>query len=579
VPVMRVERRLAAIMATDIVGYSRLVEADEARTLAAIRSLRATTLSPLIADCKGRIVKLIGDGMIVEFGSVVDAVACSIAVQEAVTADQRDVPPESRIVLRIGINVGDVVVEGDDLLGDGVNIAARLEALAAPGGICIADAVQKQLAGKTDFAFEDIGEQTLKNIVQPVRVWRWSKAPTPAASGVPLPLPDRPSIAVLPFDNLSGQPEETYFSDGITEDIITGLARFRSLFVVARNSSFAFRGKPTSLAEIGRQLGVAYLLEGSIRRAGERVRVTAQLLEAATGMHIWADRYDRGLEDIFAVQEEVARTIVSTLVGRIHDARLQKSLRRPPASLAAYDCLLRGLAHYRGFGEDDNRKAYEMFERAVTLDPQYALAHAYLAAVTLALRGSAAAPPEALDAAFAAMSHALELDPQESYCQNILGLIWLYRRDYDAAEHHYRRALDLNPNDADRRMAFGYILALRGKAEDGLGWMQEAMRLNPFHPTWYSARLGIVLYSLRRYAEAAQALRRIPTPGYWSRTRLAACYGQLGRSAEAEAQKAAILQEKPHFTIAEFFRRDVLLERAEDRELLHEGLVKAGLPE
>ena len=226
---------------------------------------------------------------------------------------------------------------------------------------------------------------------------------------------------MLPFDNLSGQPEETYFSDGITEDIITGLARFRSLFVVARNSSFAFRGKPTSLAEIGRQLGVAYLLEGSIRRAGERVRVTAQLLEADTGMHIWADRYDRGLEDIFAVQEEVARTIVSTLVGRIQDASLQKSLRRPPASLAAYECLLRGVAHYRGFGEDDNRKAHEMFERAVALDPQYALAHAYLVAASLALHGSAAAPPEVLDAAFAAASHALELDPQESYCQSVAG--------------------------------------------------------------------------------------------------------------------------------------------------------------
>ena len=336
-PIVRVERRLAAIMATDIVGYSRLIETDEAAHARRDQEPFARRSSdPLIADHRGRIVKLMGDGAIVEFGSVVDAVACAVAVQEGVTVHQREVPPESRIVFRIGINVGDVVVEGGDLLGDGVNIAARLEALAEPGGICIADAVQKQLAGKTDFAFEDTGERTLKNIAQPVRVWRWAKEPTPAAAGAPLPLPDRPSIAVLPFDNLSGQPEETYFSDGITEDIITGLARFRSLFVVARNSSFAFRGKPTSLAEIGRQLGVAYLLEGSIRRAGERVRVTAQLLEADTGMHIWADRYDRGLEDIFAVQEEVARTIVSTLVGRIQDASLQKSLRqaaREPRSL------------------------------------------------------------------------------------------------------------------------------------------------------------------------------------------------------------------------------------------------------
>ena len=249
-------------------AYSRLIETDEARTLTAIRALRSEVIDPLIADHRGRIVKLMGDGAIVEFGSVVDAVACAVAVQEGVTVHQREVPPESRIVFRIGINVGDVVVEDGDLLGDGVNIAARLEALAEPGGICIADAVQKQLAGKTDFAFEDTGERTLKNIAQPVRVWRWAKEPTPAAAGAPLPLPDRPSIAVLPFDNLSGQPEETYFSDGITEDIITGLARFRSLFVIARNSSFAFRGKSIELAEIGRRLGVSYLLEGSVRRAG-----------------------------------------------------------------------------------------------------------------------------------------------------------------------------------------------------------------------------------------------------------------------------------------------------------------------
>ena len=273
--------------------------------------------------------------------------------RKGLAVHQREVPPESRIVFRIGINVGDVVVEDGDLLGDGVNIAARLEALAEPGGICIADAVQKQLAGKTDFAFEDTGERTLKNIAQPVRVWRWAKAPTSAAAaGAPLPLPDRPSIAVLPFDNLSGQPEETYFSDGITEDIITGLARFRSLFVIARNSSFAFRGKSIDLAEIGRRLGVSYLLEGSVRRAGARVRITAQLIEAATGAHLWAERYDRSLDDIFAVQDEVAQTIVSTLVGRIEDARLQQSLRKPTTSLAAYDCLLRGLAHFRSDAGD-----------------------------------------------------------------------------------------------------------------------------------------------------------------------------------------------------------------------------------
>jgi adenylate cyclase len=577
-PTVRVERRLAAIMATDIVAYSRLIETDEARTLSAIRALRSEVVDPLIADHRGRVVKLMGDGAIVEFVSVVDAVACAIAVQEGVTAHQREVPPESRIVFRVGINVGDVVVEDGDLLGDGVNIAARLEALAEPGSICISDAAQKQLAGKTDLAFEDTGERTLKNIARPVRVWRWAKDPTSPAEVAPLPLPDRPSIAVLPFDNLSGQPEETYFSDGITEDIITGLARFRSLFVVARNSSFAFRDKPTELAEIGRRLGVAYLLEGSIRRAGERVRITAQLIEAATGAHIWAERYDRGLEDIFAVQDEVARTIVSTLVGRIQDAGFQKSLRKPTANLAAYDCLLRGLAHLRGFARDDNEKAYEMFKRAMALDPLYTHAHAYVASTLIALHGHAAASPEILDEAFAIVSRASELDPQDNNCHRVLALVWLYRRDYDAAEHHFRRAIELNPNDADRWAGLSYLLALRGKPAEALEGMQEATRLNPFQPSWYGTRLGVPLYSLRRYAEAAQAFRRMASTNYWSQARLAACCGQLGRTEEAEALKAAILLQKPDFTIVEFLRRDVLLERDEDRELLREGLIKAGLP-
>ena len=340
----RVERRLAAIMAADIVGYSRLIDTDEAGTLAAIRSIRSEVLDPFIADHRGRVVKLMGDGAIVEFGSVVDAVACAVAVQQAVASNQGEVPPERQIVFRIGIAIGDVVVEGEDLLGDGVNIAARLESIADPGGICITDAAHSQLAGKVNAPFQDAGEQSLKNISPLVRVWRWTASKAGNAGSTNLRLPDRPSVAVLPFDNLSGHPEETYFSDGITEDIITGLARFQPLFVIARNSSFAFRGKPVDMAEIGRKLGVSFLLEGSIRRAGERLRITAQLIEAATGAHVWADRYDRSLENIFAVQDEVARSIAWTLVGRIEDARLQQTLRQPTSSLAAYDCVLRGLA-------------------------------------------------------------------------------------------------------------------------------------------------------------------------------------------------------------------------------------------
>jgi TolB-like protein/class 3 adenylate cyclase/Tfp pilus assembly protein PilF len=574
-----VERRLAAIMATDIVGYSRLIEANETRTLNAIKALRSQIIDPLVAGHKGRIVKLVGDGAIVEFGSVVDAVTCAIAVQEGISAHQRAVPPESRIVLRIGISLGDVVVDGDDLLGDGVNIAARLEGLAEPGGICIADAVQKQLGGKTDFAFNDLGEHTLKNITQPMRVWGWAKEPAQAVGGASLPLPDKPSIAILPFDNLSGQPEETYFSDGITEDIITGLARFRSLFVIARNSSFAFRGKPINLADIGRRLGVSYLLEGSVRRAGERVRISAQLIEAATGSHLWAERYDRSLEDIFAVQDEVAQTIVSTLVGRIEDARLRQAFGGPTDSLAAYDCLLRGLAHYRGEGDDANQQALEMLEKAVVLDPRYAVARSYRAFVKVAQNGHASAPADVLEAALTEAKFAIELDPLESRCHRILSTIYLYRREFDHAERHLGRAFELNPNDADALIMKGRLLAFRGRPEESLVWLEAAGRLNPLIIRWYDVHFGIALYSLRRFAEAAHAFKQFPLPNSWSSARLAASYAQLGRIEDAQAAAAEVLRLKPDFSTAEYMGKSVLLERAEDRDLLREGLIKAGLPE
>ncbi len=577
-PTLRAERRLAAILAADIVAYSRLIEADEARTLAAIRAVRSEVLNPLIAENKGRIVKLMGDGAIVEFGSIVDAVSCAVAIQEAVAVHQQEIVPENRILFRIGINVGDVVVEDGDLVGDGVNIAARLETLAEPGGICIADAAQKQLAGKTDFAFEDAGERTLKNIARPVRIWRWTAETSASAVGASIPLQGRPSIAVLPFDNLSGQADDTYFSDGITEDIITGLARFRSLFVIARNSSFAFRGKPIDLAEIGRRLGASYILEGSIRRVGEKARITAQLIEAAHGTHVWAERYDRSLKDIFAVQDEVARTIVSTLFGRIQEVGMERSSRMAPASLTAYDCLLRGIAHFRSEGEGENERACEMFERAIALDPNYGLAHSYLALVRTTMHGSATAPAEVLNAEFARARHGLDLDPQEGRCHRILSAICLLRREYDMADQLVRQALLLNPSDADNLMQKGRVLAMRGRSEEALECLDAAVRLNPLHPPWYNAHFGVALYSLRRFDEAMRALRSMPFPGTWSLARLAACYGQLELAAEARATTADILRLEPDFSSANYIRTNVLLERAEDRELLREGLIKAGLP-
>jgi adenylate cyclase len=567
------DRRLAAIFAADVAGYSRLIGEAEESTVRAMQAHQDDIL-PMISEQGGRVIDLAGDGILAEFPSVVAAVGCATAIQARVANRNSDLPADRRLEFRIGINQGEIVLDRGRVYGDGINVAARLQALAEPGGIAISDRVYEDVVGKLDIAWQDIGEQELKNIVRPVHVWLWPSRQAPELRQAPA---ERPSVAVLPFDNLSGQPEETYFSDGITEDIITGLAHFRSLSVIARNSSFAFRDKPTGLPEIGRRLGASYILEGSVRRAGERVRITAQLIEAATGLHLWAERYDRKLEDIFNVQEEVARMIVATLAGRIQDERLRKALRKPTANLQAHDCMLRGLANLRGYG-DDNQSAYEMFERAIALDPHYALAHANLAEAYLGLHGYAAASPEVFDRAFGMASRALELDPQESNAHHVLALIWLFRRDFDASEQHFRRAIELNPNDADGILGLGYILVLRGHPEEALEAMQEGIRLNPFMPSWYSVVLGVTYYSLSNYVEAVQAFRRIPTPGYWVRARLAATYGQLGSSAAAEAEVAKILEEKPGFTIREFFVQDVLLERVEDREHLRDGLVKAGLP-
>ena len=572
----RIERRLAVIMATDIVGYSPLMEADESRTLEAIKRLQASIFSPTIDACGGRIVKLIGDGALVAFNSAVDAVECAIALQKDLAHDQEELPSDERIVLRIGINLADVVIEGDDLLGDGVNIAARLEASAEPGGICIADVVHRQLGGKCRAAFVDSGEISLKNIAKPAHVWRWKNAPVAAPSACSIAA--RTSIAVLPFESLCSSPDQTFFSDGITEDIIGGLARFRSLSVIAASSSFRFRSKYTGRKEIGRKLGATYLVEGSVRRSGERIRITTQLIEAASGTHLWSEHYDRDVTDIFALQDEVARMIVSTLVGHIESADLRQAMRKPTTSLVAYEFYLRGLVHMRSYGADDNRQASEMFEAAIERDPQFALAHAHLALARIALNGYANAPPFILDEALSLARRAVSLDEGESGCQRLLALIHVNRREFELAERHYRRAHQLNPNDANTLVQMGGLLARRGKLEEAMEWIDEGFRLNPFPPPWYSAALGNALYILGRYEDAAAALKELPNPGPFTCARLVACYAQAGNTNATETARAQLLKLCPDFSTEDFVRRGLLLERPEQLELFRQGLLKGGLP-
>jgi adenylate cyclase len=579
----RVDRQLAAIMATDIVGYSRMLGEDESGTLATLHWLESTLLAPLVQSHDGRIVKLMGDGALVAFRSAVDAVTCAMTLQ-AKLAEEPPVCARQQVQLRIAIHIGDVVVTGDDIFGDGVNVAARLQPLAWPGGICISDFVHRQLDGKLARTFVADGEHQLKNIVRPLRIWQWRAgdgAEDFATPSFPATAASRPSIAVLPFDNLSDpseQSDQRYFSDGMTSEIVTGLSRFRSLSVVAADSSLAIRDRAAGLSEVGRQLGAHYLLLGSVRRAHERMRISVQLIDAQTGAHLWAERYDRNNADVFAVQDDVARQIVATLVGRIDDALFQETIRKPTSSLAAYDLFLRGEAHLRGYEPDDNRQAAAHFEAATQRDPHFALAFAYLALARAAASGYQRAPPAVLDDALALAEKAVALDPQEARCHRMLALVCLFRRSFERAERHFRRAHQLNVNDANCLVQMGGLLARRGRAREALGWIEEGRRLNPFAPPWYNAVLFIALYLDKRYADAALALEELPNPGPFIRARLAAAHAQAGDSAAAAAEVAALLKADPDFSIEDFMQQGVVLERSEDRQHLRDGLLRAGLP-
>jgi TolB-like protein len=368
----RVERRLTAILAADVAGYSRMMGKDEEGTLAQLKAHRRALVDPKIAEHRGRIVKTTGDGMLVEFASVVDALRCAVEVQRGMTARNAEVPQDKRIEFRVGIHQGDVIIEGGDIYGDGVNVAARLESLAEPGGICVSARVQEDARGKLESAFEDLGDQQLKNIERAVRVYRVRPSGTPRPT---LPLPEKPSIAVLPFQNMSGDPEQEYFADGIVDEIITALSRFRSLFVIARNSTFTYKGRPVDVKQVGRELGVRYVLEGSVRRSASRVRITGQLIDAATGAHLWADRFDGELQDIFDLQDRVTVSVVSAIAPRLEQAEIERAKRKRTESLDAYEYLLRGIASFDRFTREANDEALRLFYRAVELDPDFASAY------------------------------------------------------------------------------------------------------------------------------------------------------------------------------------------------------------
>jgi TolB-like protein/class 3 adenylate cyclase/Flp pilus assembly protein TadD len=574
----RAQRRLAAILAADVVGYSRLMEQDEAATLAALKDRRKRVLTPLVSEHEGRIVKVMGDGVLVEFASAVNAVACAIELQKCMGIANDGVADDRRIVLRVGINLGDVVVEGGDLYGDGVIIGVRLQAMAEPGGICISGAVHDQVGNKLPHAFDDLGPCEVKNIAKPVQVFRVRADPDNrvrrAAEAEQQSKRTKPSIAVLPFSNMSGDTKQEYFSDGITEDIITELSRFRTLFVIARNSSFQYRGKATDVRRIASELGVQYIVEGSVRKGGDRLRITAQLIDAMTGNHLWGERYDRALKDVFAVQDEVVHTIVGTLEGRLATRIAEQARGRPTQSLAAYECVLQARQHMMTF---DASAAEPLLMRAIELDPGYAHAYAWLETTHL-VNYFFDPRAERLDQCLKYAQKAAALDPSDALCHVALSEAYLFRRQFELARLSSERAQALNPNDVNVLICRAHWLARVGRVTEALVELDKALQRDPFPPNVYWDLLSGTLIQARRYEEAIDAIRRASRLHPWGHAHLAACHAQLGQMDEARAEAAEALRMRPDFTVSWMMVQEPF-ENPAGAEPLVEGMRKAGVPD
>ena len=538
---MTATRRLAAILAADVAGYSRLIGADEGGTLERLRALRRELLDPKITECKGCLVKTTGDGLLVEFASVVDALRCAVDVQREMARRNTGVPPDNRIEFRIGINVGDIVVEDGDIFGDGVNVAARLEALAEPGGICVSARVQEDATGRLDLDFEDIGQQQLKNIARPVRAYRVATSARGAITrhDADPPLPDKPSIAVLPFQNISGDPEQEYFADGMVEEIITALSRIRWLFVIARNSSFTYKGRAIDVKQVGRELGVRYVLEGSVRRAGGRVRITAQLIDAASGAHLWADRFDGSLEDVFDLQDKVASSVGGVIEPALQTAETARSAHRPTNDLTAYDLYLRAYSMALSSGKQFP-DALGLLEQAIARDPRYgpALAQAAVCCVRLVVDGRSTDPDaDALKGADFAR-RALEVAADDpAIMANAAQALAYFGEDIGAMKALVDRALVLNPNFARGWHISGGLRMWAGEPDVAIEHVEIALRLSPRARVGTSlAFMGRAYFLNRRFDDAVPklllAIQEDPSSPEPYRS-LASCYAHMGRLDEA----------------------------------------------
>jgi adenylate cyclase len=579
-----IRRRLAAILAADIAGYSRLMGQDEAGTVRDLKGHQAVIL-PLVGRHGGRIIDTAGDGILAEFPSVIGATECAVEIQTVMTARNRDVPEHRRMLFRIGINLGDVIHDETRIYGDGINVAARLEALAEPGGVLVSHAVHDQVRDRLDLAFETLGERELKNIARPVRIYRLL---TPAESqaapvpGAPLPLPDKPSIAVLPFANMSGDPEQAHFADGIAEDIITGLSRLRWLFVIARNSSFTYKGRNVDVRQIGRELGVRYVLEGSVRKGGNRIRITGQLVEAETGNHLWAERYDRAPEDVFAIQDEITESVIGCIQPEVYAAEHDRLKRKPPQSLDAWESFVRGMFLYSQHSDASTKEALNMLDRAVELDRSYAQAHG-LRAVCLAWR--AIQGWENRDAAFAKAAEgadrAVTCDPQEPWAYLAHGFIAVPKRRDSETVAAFSRAIDASPNFAYAHGLLGAAHAFGGRPDQAIACIDRGVRLSPrdIFGEEYQLYYAFAHFQAGRYAEAASAAHRAiqQRPGHPVLYIMAAAsYGLAGETDKAQRAITQLIDLVPNISAADLEDNFVYCQR-EDRRRLAMGLRAGGL--
>ena len=579
------ERRLlSAILNADVAGYTRLMANDDTATYRDLQA-RREIFSQAIAAGGGRIVDMTGDNILATFESAIEAVRAAIAIQTEIEEANRD-QPESRLMqFRIGLNLGDIVIRDDGTVyGDGVNVASRLQSLANPGEICLSASIFDLTSSALDVDVEDLGQRQVKNVAQPLHAYRivMPGGTTRLESTKELQRArprQRPTIAVLPFENLGGDQEQEYLAEGIAEDIITELSRLRSLIVIARNSSFAYKDKIESVRAVAEALGARFVVHGSVRRGGQRARITVELIDAETDAQLWADRYDRDIDDMFAIQDEIAQKILSILPSRIEDAEMRRSRAKPTENLAAYHCLLRAKYHHHKRTEDDNREGLKMVEQALALDPDYAEAHAWKACLTAQalLRGySDKAPEQSLKQMMSSLNTALQLDEDDFETHRVLSGVWLAQRDYDRAIFHAARAQDLNPNDPRVMSQYGEILTAHGKAEEAIVVLENALQVDPYRPDNRLTFLGAAQFVGRRYEDAIQTLLRVSDLNFQHHIYLAASYAQLGRNAEATRHAQEVYRLNPDFNWREYvyqlaYRNDA------DREHHRAAMIKAGL--